>query len=111
MLDTGAVMAGYDTPAQRHRQEAKRSMLEAGSPVPAPQLDPPHVDGGVLLADAGQKVSSPELATLAAKYVSMTDEGFETRLLFDDGFVRSDYAKELLRDVRALAASVLAQAQ
>jgi hypothetical protein len=57
------------------------------------------------------KTSSPELASLAAKYLNMTDEGFETRLMFDDGFVRPDYVKELLRDVRALAASVLAQAE
>ena len=59
------------------------------------------------------KVSSPELASLAAKYVNMTDQ--EMWALFaDDRTIRYEEGDEPVpayADVRRLAASVLAQAE
>jgi hypothetical protein len=53
------------------------------------------------------KVSSPELATLAAKYVNMSDA--EMAAVFEDE--NAEYPSPFLADVRRLAASVLAQAE
>lgn len=86
-------------------------LVERFDAAAALQLPMTATEAQARVAEKMNKVSSPELASLAAKYLNMTDEGFETRLMFDDGFVRPDYVKELLRDVRALAASVLAQAE
>ena len=52
------------------------------------------------------KVSSPGLASLAAKYVSMTET--ELAQLMDLSF---ESATETAADIRSLAASVLAQAE
>jgi hypothetical protein len=75
---------------------------------------PPGAGLGVDVSGAARtKVSSPELASLAAKYVNMTDNELwvavtgqhEMRYEFNgDG-------PQACADVRALAASVLAQAE
>lgn len=54
----------------------------------------------------GRKVSSPELSALASKYMAMTDEQLEFRFLTEPlGGAR----REVMRDLRRLAASVLSQ--
>lgn len=52
------------------------------------------------------KVSSPELASLAAKYVHMRDSAMAELVLGDDNVMLDFFV-----DVRALAASVLSQAE
>lgn len=53
----------------------------------------------------GAKVSSPELASLAAKYVNMTDGEYWAAMALPSR------QHELAVDMRSLAASVLAQAE
>jgi hypothetical protein len=57
---------------------------------------------------ARTKVSSPELASLAAKYID-----FDARDGMADAVIAGDGAhlRQITKDVRALAASVLAQAE
>lgn len=84
-------------------------------------LEPAKVDGGRLLVldespvltpetaavarDYATKVSSPELASLAAKYVNLRDGQFADFFVGDD-----QKAIDFFQDVRRLAASVLSQA-
>jgi hypothetical protein len=60
---------------------------------------------------ATAKVSSPELASLAAKYVKMSDKTAHEKLVYDDGYLSANALVPFMDDVRALAASVLAQAE
>lgn len=55
---------------------------------------------------ARTKVSSPELATLAAKYVNM--QAYDLDALMNQS---TDQRMQVAADIRSLAASVLAQAE
>lgn len=77
---------------RRFDREAERNMFMLDESPPAPT--PEAVDA--LLG----KVTSPELATLAAKYVT-----------FDAGALSRDTVAQITSDIRSLAASVLAQAE
>lgn len=117
LLEPGAVAAALlDAYADHAAEQEARAAIEQ----PA-QLDPPHVDGGVVLragpvqpdgTAAAVKVSSPELASLAAKYVRMSDDDFFRRGSREDVIYPSelDDARAMWADVRRLAASVLSQA-
>lgn len=81
--------------------EAPRESLAGAWLDEAVDLKPEHID----LVLGRSKVSSPELASLAAKYLD-----------FDAGQLELYNAKigehaQFVKDVRALAASVLAQAE
>jgi hypothetical protein len=53
--------------------------------------------------EAPAKVSSPELASLAAKYLNMTEQELQEAVEWD--------TEPVLKDIYSLAASVLAQAE
>ncbi len=97
----------------------RREVAAARQPA---TLDPPHVDGGVLLVPdansaSGQrltpKVSSPELASLAAKYVSMSDNDMWIAITGqrEIRYEENGDGPTICADVRRLAASVLSQAE
>jgi hypothetical protein len=70
------------------------------------------VSGAVALVERQVKVSSPELASLAAKYVNMSDNDIwvavtgQREMRYEDGD-----GPAICADIRSLAASVLAQAE
>lgn len=69
----------------------------------SPELKPEHLD--VVL---GRKTRSPELASLAAKYIDFdARDGMAEAVIAGDG----ERLRQITKDVRALAASVLAQAE
>lgn len=81
---------------RENRAGAKRAWFDEN-----PELKQEHVD--YLLST---KVSSPELASLAAKYVGMDRDGYVEAVTGNKA-----HFDAFIADVRALAASVLAQAE
>jgi hypothetical protein len=69
-------------------------------------------NASVLLKDnalcQSTKTSSPELASLAAKYLDMSDAEMRS---WTDGSTKREFQEKFWEDVRRLAASVLAQAE
>ena len=70
-----------------------------------PDVEPGPVT--VLSTSDLHKVSSPELASLAAKYVSMSDAEMRS---WTDGNTKRELQERFWADIRRLAASVLSQA-